>query len=66
MTCSIHRRDEMHAEFWLAYFTRRGHSEDFGIDRRMILESSLGKEGVHRTNVAWNRDLWRAVVNMVV
>jgi hypothetical protein len=40
----------------------RGHSEELGVDGRMILELILGKiwwEGVEWRNLAQDRDQWR-------
>jgi hypothetical protein len=35
----------MHTIFWLEKVKGRDHSEDLGIDGRIILEGILGKEG---------------------
>jgi len=36
--CSTHRRDEMHTKFLLENQKGRDHSEDLGVDGKIILE----------------------------
>jgi hypothetical protein len=54
----------MHTEFWLENPKRRGHSEDLGVDGRIILEWILEKCG---EVVDWNyltqdRYQWRTLL----
>jgi hypothetical protein len=57
----------MHTIFWLENLKERGHSEDLGVDGRLILESIIGKWGekVWTRYVAQDKDKWRAVVEAV-
>jgi hypothetical protein len=41
--CSTHRRDEKCIKLWLGNLKGTDHSEDLGVDRRIILELILGK-----------------------
>jgi hypothetical protein len=46
---------------------KEDHSEDLGVDRRIILEWILGKwEIVDWIHVDWDKDQWRALVNTVM
>jgi len=54
----------MHTKFWSEILKGRDHSEDLGVDGRIISESIFGDTG-------WNhptqdRDQWRALVNTVI
>jgi hypothetical protein len=35
----------MHSKFWLVNFKGRDHSEDLGVDGRIIVKCILGKQG---------------------
>jgi hypothetical protein len=62
-------RMRLHTKFWSENLKVRDHSEDIGLDGRIILEWILWKsawEGVDWIHVAQDRDLWRAVVNTVM
>jgi hypothetical protein len=44
---------------------RRDHSEDLGVDGKMILKWNLGCEGVNWVHLDQDREEKQAVVNMV-
>jgi hypothetical protein len=44
----------MHTIFWLENVKGRDHSEDIGVDGRIILEWTLGKQGTK----VWNGCIW--------
>jgi hypothetical protein len=50
---------------WSENPKRRDHSEDIGVDKRIILEV-IRWEGVYLMHLAQDRDQWRAVVNTVI
>jgi hypothetical protein len=53
----------------LENLTGRDHSEDLGVDGRIILEWILvkkGWEGVDWIHLVQDKEQWRAVVNMVM
>jgi hypothetical protein len=37
---------EIHTKFWLGSLNGRDHSEDLGVDGRIILKKVSGKEGI--------------------
>jgi len=47
----------MHTIFWLEYQKGRGHSEDVGIDGKIILERIFGKFG----GKVWTGCIWISV-----
>jgi hypothetical protein len=55
----------MQTIFWLENLKGREHSEDVGVDEKIILEWILGKV-VDWTHLAQVRDQWRALVNTVM
>jgi hypothetical protein len=55
----------MHIKFWSESLIGRGHSEDLGVDGRVILEWILGKD-MDWIHVAQDRYQWRALVNTVM
>jgi hypothetical protein len=44
----------MHTDFWLNNLKGRDHSEDLGVDEKIILEWILGK----RIGKVWTRFIW--------
>jgi hypothetical protein len=55
--------------FWLVNLEGRDHSEDIGVDGKVILQwivGRLGWEGVYWIHLAQNRDQWWALVNRVM
>jgi hypothetical protein len=54
--------------FWWENQKERDHSEDQGVDERMGSEWILGDwlGGIEWIKLAQDRDLWRAVVNIVM
>jgi len=62
-------RIKFHTKFWSENLNRRIHSEDVGVDVRMIiLECNLGKGGLDvRIGFIWHiRTQWRVLVNTVI
>jgi hypothetical protein len=59
---------EVRTEFWWGNLRERGHLEDPGVDRSLILNGSSGSRLVGMTwiDLAQDRDRWRAVVNAVM
>jgi hypothetical protein len=54
--CSMHWRDEMCTIFWSEGLKGRDHSEDLGVDGRMVLKLILGKQcGKVWTGFIWLR-----------
>jgi len=53
---------------WLENWKGRDHSEDLGVDWKIILEWILGRlsEDLHWMHLAQDMDQWRAVVNTVM
>jgi hypothetical protein len=58
----------MHTRFWLEILKGRNHSEELGVDGKIILEWILGKwwNAVDWFHLAHNRGQWRALVNTVM
>jgi hypothetical protein len=56
----------MNTKFWSGNLKERDHSEDLGIDGKIILEWILGKWTVDWMHLAQDRDQWRAFVNKVM
>ena len=60
---------EMHAGLWWGGLGKRDHLKDLSVDGRMIIKRGLeeiGWVGIHCTDLAQDRDSWRAVVNAVM
>jgi len=55
----------MHTQFLLENLKGRDHSEDLGVDVRIIVEWMLGKEG-RKLWTGWSGDHWWAIVNTVM
>jgi hypothetical protein len=53
-------------KFCLENLKGRDHSEDIGVDGRIILEGILGWEGVDWIHVVQDRGQWWSVVNIVM
>jgi hypothetical protein len=59
----------MRTKFLLESLKERDHSEDLGVDWRIILKCNLALiilEVVYWTHLAQDRDQWRALVNTVM
>jgi len=59
----------MHTLFWSGNLKGRDHSEDLGIDGKIMLEWILEKGGlecVDWMHLVQDRDQWRALVNTVI
>jgi hypothetical protein len=59
----------MHTEFWSENLRERTHSEDLGIDGRIILERILREidwKYVNWIRLAQDRDQWRALVYTII
>ena len=58
----------MHAEFSLQNLMKRDHSQDPGIDVRIILRWLFRKRGgaMDWFDLAQDRDRWQAVVNTIL
>jgi hypothetical protein len=54
MRCSTHRREEMHTTFLSENLKGRDHSENIGVDGRIILDWILGRYG----GVVWTVFIW--------
>jgi len=62
-------RTEKHTGFWWVKIKERDHLEDLGIDGRIILKTGrkeVGWEGINRTDMAQNREEWRAPVKAIL
>jgi hypothetical protein len=59
---------EVHAGFWWGELSQRDHSEDTGLDGRIILKflQEVGWVGMDWIELAQDRDRWRALVNVVM
>jgi hypothetical protein len=60
---------EVHTEFWLGNLRERDHFEDVGVDGRVIIKCIFMKrdEGdMDYIDLAWDRNRWRAFVNVVL
>jgi hypothetical protein len=56
----------MHKQFWWENVTGRDHSEDLGVDGKIILEWILGTwVGRCGLDLFQDRDQWWAVVNTI-
>jgi hypothetical protein len=67
--CSTHEGDEKFVpKNWSENMKGRDHSEDVGVDGRVILEriSKIGWECINCIHLAQDRDQWRALVNVVI
>jgi hypothetical protein len=61
-------RGEVYTEFWWGNLTERGHFEDPGLDRRIILRWIFRKwdvVGMDWNELAQDRERWRALLNAV-
>ena len=60
----------MHTEFYWGNLSKGGHLEDPGIDGRIILgricEKWVGRGCMDWTDMALERDRWRAFVNAIM
>jgi hypothetical protein len=58
----------MYKKFWSEHLKGRDHSEDLGVDGKIILEWILGKrwENVDWIHVALDRVQWRAIVKKIM
>jgi hypothetical protein len=57
----------MHTVFWSENLNGRDHSEDLGVDGKIILDiGEIGWEGVVWVHLPQDTDQWRAVVNTVI
>jgi hypothetical protein len=58
----------MLTKFWLESVKGRDHSEDLGVDGKIILNESweIGFRGVDCVHLAQDRCLWLALVNTVM
>jgi hypothetical protein len=56
----------MHTKFCSKNQEGRQHSEDLGVDEKIIMKLILGWKDVDWINLAQDRDPWRAVVNTVM
>jgi hypothetical protein len=62
-------RTEKRTGFWWAKIKERDHLEDLGIDGRIILKTGRKEivwEGMNLTDIAQNKDEWRAPVKAVL
>jgi hypothetical protein len=61
-------RGEMHAGFWWENSRARNHLKDLEVDGRIILKWIFKKwdEGMDWTELAQERNRWRALVNAVM
>jgi len=41
MRCNTHRIEELRIQFWMGYLNLRDHSEDLGVDGRIILRMHI-------------------------
>ena len=60
---------EMHTEFWWVDVMERGHSEDLGVDERIILRwifRNWDVGGIGWIELTQDRDRWLALVNAVM
>jgi hypothetical protein len=65
----VARMGEIRTKFWSENLKGRDHTEDLGIDEKIIFRmvlTEIGWEGVDRIHVAQDGEQWRAVVNMVM
>jgi len=46
----------MHSKFWSENLKGRDHSEDLGVDGRILLECILGKQDVQWIHLVLDRD----------
>jgi hypothetical protein len=60
----VWERREMHTQFWKQNLKKRHHLEDLGVDRSIILKSTLKKMGGCELNVALDRNQWQVLVNL--
>jgi hypothetical protein len=59
----------MHTKFLSENLKGRDHSEDLGVDGKIILEwilRELGWKGVDWIYLAQDRDRWRALLNTII
>jgi hypothetical protein len=58
----------MHKKCWLESLKGRDHSEDLGVDGRIILKCIVGKWswGIDWIHLPKDRDRWRAFVKTVI
>jgi hypothetical protein len=58
----------MHAIFWLENLKRRDHSEELGVDGKIVSEWILGKgwKGMDWMHLALDRDQWWVLVKTVI
>jgi hypothetical protein len=62
-------RTEMLTKLWLEILKGKDHSEELGVDGRIIKKAGLmeiGREGVDWIDLAQDRDRWRALVTTVI
>jgi hypothetical protein len=58
----------VHTEFWRGNLRERDHSEDLGLDGRIIIKWTFRKWGreMDWIDLAQDRDRWLAIVNAVL
>jgi len=65
----VWERGEVHTGFWRGDLRKRHHFDHLGVDGRIILKRNLqevGGGGRDRSDQAYDRYMWRTLVNAVI